>query len=85
MLTLVVLFFATFAQFVLGQVVSPPPNTPPCLITCGLQYCPTGEMQCECVDQVSNITICVLANCSSSDVTLAGQIASQICGRSSPY
>src|SRR5277367_186927 len=81
--TLVVFLFATLAQFVLGQVISPPAGTPQCLITCGQQFCPTSEFQCECVDQLSNITVCVLSTCSTADQAAAAQIGGEICNATS--
>jgi len=66
------------SRVVAAQTVTPP-NTPQCLLTCTSQYCPTADLQCECVDQLNNITVCVLLNCSASDQVTAAQIASEIC------
>jgi hypothetical protein len=79
MLTSALLTLVALSQFVVGQTVTPLPNTPQCLLTCSMQFCPTSQLQCLCVDQVSNITICALDTCNSADQVTAETIAAQIC------
>jgi len=71
---------ATAFQFVSAQTVTPPAGTPPCLLACAMVSCPTSDLTCICVDQISAITSCVLANCSTTDQATAAQDATVICG-----
>lgn len=80
MLTSALLTLVALSQFVVGQTASPVPNTPHCLVTCSMQFCPTSQLQCLCVDKVSNITICALDTCDSADQATAEIIAAQVCG-----
>lgn len=78
-------FAAAFAQFVAGQAVNPPPDTPKCLLTCAAASCPTPQqVDCVCVTEITNITTCVLHSCNAADQQTAVQVAAQICGTSLP-
>lgn len=76
-----VVFAVILAQLTVGQVVTPPANTPQCLITCSSQFCPTAELSCICGTEISNITTCALSSCSTADQQAAAQIAESICGK----
>jgi len=82
MLASALLALATVAQIVAGQTVTPPANTPACLLTCASQFCPDSSIQCLCVTELSNVTACATTSCPPADLTTAAQIASQICGTS---
>lgn len=80
MLTSALLTLVTLSRFVVGQTVTPLPNTPQCLLTCSAKFCPTSQLQCLCVDEISNITVCALNTCNAADQATAGKIGAQICG-----
>ena len=80
MLSFGLVALAALAQLVSGQTVQPPANTPQCLLTCSAKSCPTSQLDCICVTELSAITSCVLSTCDTADQTTAAQIAAQICG-----
>jgi len=75
---------AAIAQAAFAQMISPPPGTPQCLITCSTQFCPTAEFACICQQQLQNITACVLTSCSGMDLTAAESLAPQLCRKIPP-
>jgi CFEM domain len=65
----------------LAQSVAPPPGTPQCAISCSNEFCPTSDLTCICVTELSPITSCILANCTGSDLTAAENLGPQLCGK----
>jgi hypothetical protein len=72
----------TLVGLVASQAAPTPSGVPACLLSCSQASCPTNDLTCLCVTEISAITVCVLSNCSASDQAAAASIAAQECGMS---
>lgn len=80
--TMIALVFAllSLVGYVASQAAPSASGVPPCLLSCSQASCPTNDLTCLCVTQISAITVCVLSNCSAADQQTAAGLAAQECG-----
>jgi hypothetical protein len=81
MLTSALFAFTAICQLVASQTtITPPADTPPCVLNCTTEFCPDYVSTCLCQTQLLNIEECIFSTCDVADQETAEAIASEVCG-----